>query len=68
MRVLGLVALLAACSLGLSACSQRYDYLKHPPSANTGIAAGTYNITIAAYSNNGASVTSHTINVALTVK
>lgn len=68
MRVLGVVALLAAGTLGLSACSQRYDYLRHPPEANTGIAAGTYNITIAAYSSNGASVTSHTINVVLTVK
>jgi Bacterial Ig-like domain (group 3) len=67
-RMLGLLALLAASTLGLSACSQRYDYLHHPPAASPGIAAGTYNITVAAYSNNGASVTSHTLNIALTVK
>jgi hypothetical protein len=68
LRMLGIVALLAASSLGLSACAQRYDYLHHPPEGNPGIAAGTYNVTIAAYSNNGATVTSHTLNVALTVK
>jgi MYXO-CTERM domain-containing protein len=67
-RMLGLVALLAASTLGLSACSQRYDYLHHPPATNPALPAGTYNITVAAYSNNGASVTSHTLNVTLTVK
>ncbi len=68
LRMLGIVALLAASTLGLSACAQRYDYLHHPPEANPGIAAGTYNVTVAAYSNNGATVTSHTLSVALTVK
>lgn len=67
-RVIGIVALLAATTLGLGACAQRYDYLHHPPAANPGIAPGNYNITVAAYSNNGASVTSHTLQVALTVK
>lgn len=66
--VIGLVALLVSSTLGLSACAQRYDYLHHPPEGNPGIAAGTYTITVAAYSNNGASVTSHTLNVTLTVK
>jgi hypothetical protein len=65
--VFGLAALLTASTLGLTACAQRYDYLHHPPVANPGIAAGTYTIIIAAYSNNGASVTSHTLNVTLTV-
>lgn len=68
LRVLGLMALLAAGSLGLSACSQRYGYLHHPPAGNPGVPAGTYNVTVAAYSNNGAAVTSHTLTVALTVK
>lgn len=68
LSVLGLVALLGASTLGLSACAQRYNYLHHPPAANTGIAAGSYTVTVAAYSNNGASVTSHTLNIALTVK
>lgn len=68
LRVLGMVALLAATTLGLGACAQRYDYLHHPPAKTSGIAAGTYNITVAAYSSNGATVTSHTLQVALTVK
>jgi hypothetical protein len=68
LSVLGLAALLAGSVLGLSACSQRYNYLNHPPAANPGIAAGNYTVTVAAYSTNGASVTSHTVNVALTVK
>jgi hypothetical protein len=66
--ILGVAALLAAGTLGLSGCAQRYDYLHHPPSGNPGTAAGTYTITVAAYSTNGASVTSHTLNLALTVK
>jgi len=68
LRMLGIVALLAASSLGLSACSQLYDYYNHPPESNPGIAAGNYTVTVAAYSNNGASVTSHTLTIALTVK
>ncbi|MGB7189381.1 MAG: hypothetical protein WBD10_04540 [Acidobacteriaceae bacterium] len=68
LRVLGMVALLCASTLGLGACSQRYDYLHHPPEKTNGIAPGTYNVTIAAYSNNGATVTSHTIPITLTVK
>lgn len=67
LSVLGLALLLAAGTLGLTACSQRYDYLHHPPEANPGIAAGNYTVTVAAYSNNGASVTSHTLNIALTI-
>lgn len=68
LRVLGLLALLTASGLGLSACAARYDYLHHPPSANPGVAAGTYTVTVAAYSTNGTSVTSHSLNVALTIK
>lgn len=67
LSVLGLATLLAASTLALSACAQRYDYLHHPPAPNPGIAAGSYTVTIAAYSNNGATVTSHTLNIALTV-
>ncbi len=68
LSMIGLAALLAASALGMSACAQRYDYLHHPPESNPGIAAGTYTIPIAAYSNNGSAVTSHTLNVTLTVK
>lgn len=68
LSVIGVIALLGASTLGISACAQRYDYLNHPPEGNPGIAAGTYTVTVAAYSNNGATVTSHTLNIALTVK
>jgi hypothetical protein len=68
LRVFGLLALLVASGLGLSACAARYDYLHKPPSPNPGVAAGNYTITIAAYSSNGTGVTSHTLTVALTVK
>ncbi|MBB6146882.1 hypothetical protein HNQ77_004863 [Silvibacterium bohemicum] len=67
LRALGFVALLAASGFGLSACNVRYDYLNKPPAANPGIAAGTYTMTLAAYGNDGTSVTSHTINLTLTV-
>ena len=68
LRVMGLLALLAASGLGLSACAARYDYLHKPPSPNPGVAAGTYTITIAAYSSNGTGVTSHTLTLPLTIK
>jgi type IV secretory pathway VirB2 component (pilin) len=67
-KIFGMVALLGASSLGLSSCSARYNYLNKPPAANPGIVAGTYTITLAAYANNGTSVTSHTLNFTLTVK
>jgi hypothetical protein len=66
-RVFGIMALLVASGLGLSACSQRYGYLNHPPEANPGIYPGNYTITVAAYSSNGATVTSHTLTIAMTV-
>ena len=69
LRVIGFVALLAASSLGLGACSARYGYLNHPPSGNPGIAAGTYTITISGYASiSGTSVTGHSLTVTMTVK
>lgn len=68
LRLLGVALLLVACSSGLTACSQRYGYLHHPPAANTGTPAGTYPVTVTAYSNNGGEVTSHTLSLTLTVK
>jgi len=67
-RMLGVVLLLVASTSGLTACSQRYGYLHHPPAENTGTTPGTYNVTVTAYSNNGGEVTSHTLQIALTVK
>lgn len=68
MSILGVAALLAASCLGLGACSARYGYLHHPPAGNTGTPAGSYTVTIAAFSSNGSTVTSHTTTLALTVK
>jgi Bacterial Ig-like domain (group 3) len=67
LRALGFVALLAASGMGLSSCAARYNYLNKPPASNPGIGAGTYNLTVAAYANNGTAVTSHTLNLTLTV-
>ncbi|HVW76585.1 MAG TPA: Ig-like domain-containing protein [Alloacidobacterium sp.] len=68
LRVLGIALLLLASVSGLTACSQRYGYLHHPPTANTGTPAGTYTLTMTAYSNNGGEVTSHPLQITLTVK
>ena len=67
-RMLGLIVLLAASCLGMSACNVRYNYEHHPPSGNPGLLAGTYPFSVTAYGNNGTAVTSHTINLTLTVK
>jgi hypothetical protein len=67
LRVLSIAALLLASTLGLSSCAARYDYLHHPPEPNPGIAAGNSTVTVSASSNNGASVTTHTLTIALTV-
>ncbi len=57
LRALGFAMLLAAGTLGLSACNARYKYLTYQPSPNFGTAAGNYTITIAAYSTNGTAIT-----------
>ncbi len=57
LRALGLVMLLAAGTMGLTACNVRYKYLHYQPSPNPGTAAGNYVITIAAYSSNGTAIT-----------
>jgi hypothetical protein len=77
LRVLGIVALLAVASAGLTACGARYGYLLHKPFPNYGTPAGNYSVVVAAYSTDGSSVlqatsTSSNCNgavcVALTVK
>lgn len=77
LRVLGLVMLLAAGSLGLSACNARYSYEHYHPSPNVGTTAGNYTITISAYSSDGTAITYATSSdtncsgatcIALTVK
>ena len=60
LRMLGLVMLLAAGSLGLGACNARYSYEHYKPSPNFGTGAGNYTIVVAAYSSNGTSITQAT--------
>jgi hypothetical protein len=62
------MALLFAASLGLTACSQRYDYFHHGPGVNTGTPSGTYPITVTASSDNGLAETTHTISLTLTIQ
>lgn len=76
LRMLGIVALLAVCSAGLTACGARYGYLLHKPFPNYGTPAGSYSTVISAYSSNGTSVQNATTSsgcsgaacIALTVK
>ncbi|MGA8163223.1 MAG: Ig-like domain repeat protein [Acidobacteriaceae bacterium] len=60
LRVLGLVMLLGAGMMGLSACNQRYGYEHYKPSPNFGTPAGSYTVTISAYSTNGTAITNAT--------
>lgn len=60
LRLLGLVLLLGAGLLGLSACNVRYKYEHYQPSPNYGTAAGNYTVVIAAYSSDGTSITQAT--------
>jgi len=68
LRMLALPLLLLVCASGLSACNARWGYLNHPPAANAGTPAGSYTLTVTAYSNNGGQVTTHNLQLALTVK
>jgi hypothetical protein len=53
--VLGMLAFAGA--LGITACSQRYDYLNHGPPGNPGTPAGTYTVTVEAQSSTGSATT-----------
>jgi hypothetical protein len=52
-RNLALVMLAFAGTLGMTACSQRYNYLNHGPPGNTGTPIGNYTVTVDAQSSNG---------------
>jgi len=60
LRVLGIVLLLSAASMGLTACNQRYSYEHYHPAPNYGTVAGNYSIVISAYSSNGTNITEAT--------
>lgn len=56
LRMMGVVALLAVCTAGLTACGARYGYLLHKPFPNPGTPKGSYTLIVSAYSSNGTSV------------
>jgi hypothetical protein len=68
LRLFGVALLLLASVSGLTACSQRYSYLHHPPAENPGTPAGNYTLIVTAYSNNGGEVTSHSLQLTMAVK
>ncbi len=67
-HLLGVSLLLAAATVTLPGCSQRYSYLKHPPPIAPGTPAGTYGVTIFADGNQGAAVLEHSLSVSLVVQ
>jgi hypothetical protein len=66
-RMMGLLALLAAGSLGLGACSQRYKYFHRPPAGNPGTPVGAYTVTISGITGTGSSLFTGSVNVTLKV-
>lgn len=60
LRVLGMALLLAAGSLGLTACNPRYNYEHYKPAPNYGTPAGSYTVVISAYASNGTAITQAT--------
>jgi len=52
-RNLALGMLAFAGTMGMTACSQRYNYLNHGPPGNTGSPTGNYTVTVNAESSNG---------------
>jgi hypothetical protein len=62
---LGLLAFAGA--MGMTACSQRYNYLHHGPPENPGTPEGTYTITVAAQSATGADITTPPTSPQLTL-
>ncbi len=64
----GVSLLLAAATVSLPGCSQRYSYLKHPPPIAPGTPAGTFAVTIFADGNQGAAVLEHSLSVSLVVQ
>jgi hypothetical protein len=53
-RNLAMGMLAFAGAMGMTACSQRYNYLNHGPPGNPGSPTGSYTVTVDAESSNGA--------------
>ncbi len=56
-RNLLLAMLVFSGAMGMTACSERYNYLNHGPPGNPGTPAGSYTITVQAQSSTGALTT-----------
>ncbi len=56
-RNLALAVLAFAGAMGMTACSQRYNYLNHGPPGNPGTPTGNYIITVQAQSSTGSQTT-----------
>jgi Bacterial Ig-like domain (group 3) len=56
-RNLALALLAFAGAMGMTACSQRYNYLNHGPPGNTGSPTGSYTVTLEAQSSTGSQTT-----------
>jgi hypothetical protein len=56
-RNLALGMLAFATTMGMTACSQRYNYLNHGPPGNTGSPLGNYTVTVDAESSTGSFTT-----------
>jgi len=56
-RNLAIVILAFAGALGMTACSQRYNYLNHGPPGNPGTPVGAYTVTVSAESSTGSQTT-----------
>jgi hypothetical protein len=66
-RMVALLCLLLAGSMGMSSCAQRYHYYHKPPTGNPGTPPGTYTVVITGITGTGSSLTTATTTVTLTV-
>ena len=67
-KIIAILFLLVASSMGLSSCAQRYKYYHRPPEGNTGTPAGTYTVVITGTTGTGSSLSTATVPVTLVVK
>ena len=66
-RLMLIVLVGVATSLGMSACAPLYNYYNHGPNPNLPTPAGTYQLLVTAQSSNGVSATTHSTQFMLTV-
>ena len=67
-QFLATALVLGGMGMGLSGCSQRYGYLKHPPPVAGGTPTGTFPITVAVDGSQGESVIENDVTISLVVQ